>query len=43
MDDVDSAKKWIERGVQYISFSVDVGIFYEASKSIVRELSKNHS
>jgi len=38
VDDVKAAKKWIAEGVQYISFSVDVGIFYEACKSIVREL-----
>jgi len=28
VDDIDSVKKWIERGVQCISFSVDVGILY---------------
>ncbi len=43
VDDVGSAKKWIKRGVQYISFSVDVGILYEASKGIVKELSEAHN
>lgn len=43
VDDIGSAKKWIERGVQYIAFSVDVGILYEASKGIVKELSKTHN
>jgi len=38
VDDFKAAKKWIAQGVQYISFSVDVGIFYEACRSIVREL-----
>lgn len=37
-DDVQTAKKWISLGVQYMSFSVDVGILYEASKSIMNEL-----
>jgi len=38
VDDVKAAKKWIAQGVQYISFSVDVGIFYEACRTIVREV-----
>jgi len=37
-DDIETAKKWISLGVQYMSFSVDVGIFYEANKNIIREL-----
>lgn len=35
VDDVETARKWINLGVQYIGFSVDVGIFYEACKDIV--------
>jgi len=37
-DDVETAKFWISLGVQYMSFSVDVGILYEASKNVVRQL-----
>jgi 4-hydroxy-2-oxoheptanedioate aldolase len=39
-DDVQTAKRWISLGVQYMSFSVDVGILYEAGKSIMNELSR---
>ncbi|MEW4922272.1 aldolase/citrate lyase family protein [Algibacter sp. 2305UL17-15] len=31
----ESAKQWIELGVKYISYGVDVGIYYDACKSIV--------
>lgn len=34
----EEAKKWIEAGVRYISFSVDVGIYYRACARIVEEL-----
>lgn len=37
-DDVQAAKKWVSLGVQYMSFSVDVGIFYEASRNILNKL-----
>lgn len=37
-DNIDSAKKWICAGVKYLSYSVDVGIFYESSKEIVSKL-----
>jgi 4-hydroxy-2-oxoheptanedioate aldolase len=40
-DDVETAKSWVSLGVQYMSFSVDVGILYEASKKIIRQL-KDH-
>jgi len=36
-DDIQTAKKWISLGVQYMSFSVDVGILYEASKNIINK------
>ncbi|MDD3521236.1 MAG: aldolase/citrate lyase family protein [Actinomycetota bacterium] len=39
-DNTESAKKWINAGVRYISYSVDVGIFYAASKKIADELKK---
>ena len=37
-DDIKTAKFWVSLGVQYMSFSVDVGILYEASKSVVKQL-----
>jgi len=36
-DDVETAKSWVSLGVQYMAFSVDVGILYEASKQIVKK------
>jgi 4-hydroxy-2-oxoheptanedioate aldolase len=39
-DDIQTAKKWISLGVQYMSFSVDVGILYKASKQIIEKLKK---
>jgi len=38
VDNCKQAKKWKEVGVQYISFSVDVGIYYEACSGIVKRL-----
>ena len=38
VDNLEDAKRWINLGVQYISFSVDVGIFYEACSGIVKSL-----
>jgi len=38
VDNFEDAKKWIDIGVQYISFSVDVGIFYDACCKIVKSL-----
>jgi len=38
VDNIEDAKKWINTGVQYISFSVDVGILYEACCRIVKNL-----
>ena len=34
----EEAKKWEKVGVQYLSFSVDVGIYYEACSLIVKKL-----
>jgi len=38
VDTVEDAKKWIKVGIKYISFSVDVGIFFNACSDIVRKL-----
>ena len=35
VDEPADIKKWIETGIQYISYSVDVGIFLEACQEIV--------
>ena len=37
-DDVETAKSWVSLGVQYMSFSVDVGMLYDISKTIIKEL-----
>lgn len=37
-DDVKAAKFWISLGVQYISFSVDAGLLYSVSNTIVNQL-----
>jgi 4-hydroxy-2-oxoheptanedioate aldolase len=37
-DDIKTAKSWISLGVQYMAFSVDVGILYNVSKTIINEL-----
>ncbi|MBC3759193.1 aldolase [Hyunsoonleella sp. SJ7] len=36
----ESARQWIDLGVKYISYAVDVGIYYSACKSIVDEVHK---
>lgn len=38
VDTVENAKKWKSLGVKYISYSVDVGIFYDAIKGIIKEI-----
>ena len=37
-DDVDTARRWIAVGVQYIALSVDTAIYYEACKRLVADL-----
>ena len=37
-DDIETAKFWVLLGVQYMAFSVDVGILYDISKTIVNKL-----
>ena len=37
-DDIKTAKSWVSLGVQYMSFSVDVGILYDISKTIMNKL-----
>lgn len=34
VENIESAKQWKEKGVQYLAYSVDVGLLYEAFKSI---------
>jgi 4-hydroxy-2-oxoheptanedioate aldolase len=36
VETVESARKWRDLGVKYISYSVDVGIFYEACREIIQ-------
>jgi len=37
-DDAMSAMKWAQNGVQFVAYSVDVGIIYDAMKSAVAEV-----
>lgn len=37
-DTINSAKMWKEAGVQYISYSVDVGIFTDACTEVIKKL-----
>lgn len=38
VDDLEAAKRWTGCGVQFLSFSVDVGIVYQAMKNLVGAL-----
>lgn len=38
VDTIENAEKWRELGVKYISYSVDVGIFYEKCVEIVQKV-----
>jgi len=39
VDTLENAVKWREAGVRYIAYSVDVGIFHDACKDLVKTLS----
>jgi len=41
VDTLEDAQKWIKAGVQYISYSVDVGIFCQGCCDIVKKLKQN--
>lgn len=36
-DSAETRNLWLKAGVRYLSYSVDVGIFYEASKNLVND------
>lgn len=38
VDTIENARKWKKLGVKYISYSVDVGIFYDATRRIIKEI-----
>lgn len=40
VDDSEGARRWEELGVQFISYSVDVGIIYDAMRDSVRRLTR---
>ena len=42
VDIPQNAVKWKKLGVKYISYSVDMGIFYEAMTDIVKTVSKSN-
>lgn len=37
VDDMQALRRWREAGIQYLSYNVDVGIFIDGCKNIVRE------
>ena len=41
-DTPEAAARWRSTGIQYLSYSVDVGIFTDACRSIVNRLHSNH-
>jgi len=40
-DNVAAAKRWIDVGVQYMSLSVDTGIFARACREIVSQIKRD--
>jgi 4-hydroxy-2-oxoheptanedioate aldolase len=36
VETIEMAKKWVDLGVKYVSYSVDVGIFYDACRDIIQ-------
>lgn len=42
-DSIENAIKWINLGIRYISYSVDVGIFYDSCKNLLQDLKKYKS
>jgi 4-hydroxy-2-oxoheptanedioate aldolase len=38
VDNIQNARKWRDIGVKYISYSVDMGIFYEACSNIIANI-----
>ncbi len=38
VESAEAAKRWIGAGVRYVSYSVDVGIFYQAAKTILNRI-----
>ncbi len=41
VDTIENARKWKKLGIKYLSYSVDVGIFYEQCNAIVTQLRQN--
>lgn len=40
VDNEAAARKWMEAGIQYISYSVDVGLIYEAARGLLASLGR---
>ncbi len=38
VDNIQNARKWRDIGVKYISYSVDIGIFYEACSNLIANI-----
>lgn len=43
VDDLETAGRWMELGVQFIAYMVDVGIIYQASREIVGRIKEKES
>lgn len=41
VEDIASAKEWMEMGVQFIAYKVDTGIIYQAAREIVDQLKQD--
>ena len=37
-DTEENAKRWIKMGIRYVSYSVDIGIYHDACKNILKKL-----
>lgn len=40
VDTLDDAKKWLDCGIKYLSYSVDVGLFYECCKNTIQAIKR---
>lgn len=38
VDTVENARKWKKMGIKYLSYSVDVGIFYDSCKNLINKI-----
>ncbi len=41
-DQIADARKWIDLGVKYIAYSVDVGMMHDTSKQLIQEITQHY-